>query len=564
MLKTKKLSSLDRVLRTVQIKTQRRTRRELLDWIAHHGIKLAMGGEIKPFSLAGHEYLREIYEEHVPHEVFEKAAQVGISTVMILKALWLADERVLKILYYFPDDGSVEEFGDDRLTPIIQQTPYLSERVEEAKESGGVYNKGLKHVGKSSIYLRGMVSRTKVKSVDGDYLVLDELDECNQKNREFAEDRIMHSSLQWISELSQPSVPDYGIDKNFQDSDQRFWLLRCPACGHWNNLEENFPKNFFRRRGADGWYRGCLKCEAPLEMCSGQWVAKFPGREIRGYHLSQLYTTIRPADCADPADKIMKKYLGLRKAYEKERYQISVIGFPFAGERQPISDQVLDACEEEYLPGIAAGRASGIGIDVGDILHLVVRGRAPGGITRILWAESTDSWTRLAEIIKMFGAPTFVIDAMPYKSSAKELVRAFPGRGYLQYFKSSEKITTEGEDEKEVPVIQVDRTESLDNTCGEFRDRRVRIPSLKILSGDDLARIENFRRQLKNLIKNLEEKSSGQTVAIYKSGLENHFGMAANSARIAEENSEYLSWRPESFQTATTRIPKGELDKVCG
>ena len=519
---------------TIRIKTQKRTRMELLDWIAHHKIMIQAGLKVRPFSLEGHEYLREIYSEHAPEEVYEKAAQVGISVYHVLKALWLCDQYELKVLYYFPTDDAVEEFGTDRLDPIINNTLYLSERVSEARETGGAYNRGLKQIGKSKVFMRGMMTKGKVKTVDGDYLVLDELDEANQENKDFAFDRILHSSLQWSSELSQPTLPDFGIDQSFGESDQRYWMLKCPACGEYNCLEENFPKNFMRRKDG-GWYRGCLKCSSPLDMSLGEWVERYPGRDKRGYHLSQLYTTIRPEHVRDPADAIMKKYFKARKPSQKKNFQISIVGFPYGGENQPITDGVLDNCEAEYVMGPGAGMATGMGIDVGDILHIVVRGINPITLRpRILWAESTDDWDRLGQLMRIFCPQVGVIDAMPYKASAKRFALAFKGQVYIQYFKGREQVTSEGEEEKEVQVIQVERTETLDDTCSEFVDCEIEIPAMRLHEGKQLQAIQDFRSHLKRLVSETVERPDGRKERVYKGNVPNHFGMAANSARIAE------------------------------
>ncbi|MBA7645175.1 hypothetical protein ES703_52928 [subsurface metagenome] len=541
-MKARKKSSIDRVLSSIQIQTQRRTKRELLDWIAYHKIHIQAGTRVIPFSLDDHEYLREIYEDQHPHQVFRKAAQMCISVKHVLEALWMCDQFSLKVLYYFPTDGDVEKFGDDRLTPIIKHTPYLDSRVQEAKEEGGVYNKGLKHIGSSSIYMRGMVTRRAVKTVDADFLILDELDECDQRNLEYAYDRVMHSPLQWKRELSQPSLTGFGIDRSFEESDQKFWMLKCPACGEYNCLEENFPQNFMRvsskitERTGQKYYRGCLKCAAPLDMSAGEWVAEYPGRDKRGYQVSQCYTQICPQGVADPADQIMREYHSARKPRQKERFQNSRRGYSYGGERQPITNKVLDACEAEYRMGPDAGLPTGIGIDVGDTKHIFVRGHNP--ITdkpRILWIESFDEWTRAAEIIRMFGEPPFVVDALPYKDSATTLVRIFPNKGYIQYFKEHEVLKEEGEGKKKVDVIHVDRTESLDITTGEFVECGIEIPSMRLHDGPQLIAITEFRKHMKNLVSDIIERPNGAKVRIFKTNVDNHYGMAANSARIAEE-----------------------------
>ncbi|MDE2698260.1 MAG: phage terminase large subunit family protein, partial [Gemmatimonadota bacterium] len=158
-----------------------------------------------PWSLSRHEYLSEIYTALAtdPYIAIRKAVQVGISTAVILNTLWRCDEYGHKCLYYLPTDEEAEDFSDDRVgADIISESDYLSDRVGDRSPRGnrGRDNTGLRHIGRGSHYVRGMFTKKRVKSIDGDLVVTDELDECNQENREFALDRISHSSLQHVRE----------------------------------------------------------------------------------------------------------------------------------------------------------------------------------------------------------------------------------------------------------------------------------------------------------------------------------------------------------------------------
>ena len=67
------------------------------------------------FSFEGHKYLENTYVDAHYNEVFMKAAQVGISTRMALKTFWLGDMMPSTALYYFPTDGDVEDFSNERI-----------------------------------------------------------------------------------------------------------------------------------------------------------------------------------------------------------------------------------------------------------------------------------------------------------------------------------------------------------------------------------------------------------------------------------------------------------------
>jgi hypothetical protein len=504
---------------------EQRFRREfrdtpLIEWTLRH---IYIKG--KPFSFEGHKYLEELYRDVHPHEVIMKAAQMCMSTRMSCKTFWIGDIRPqTKSLYYFPTDTDVSDFSNDRAKKIIMESPYLSGKVK------GVDNVGLKQIGKSTIYFRGMFTKRAVKSVDGDYVVLDELDEASPENIEFAYDRVMHSDLQWISELSQPSIPGYGISAVFEQSDQRYFLLKCPACGHWNNPVETFPGCMIKPL-YDPAYLGCENCESELDTQFGEWVAKYPGRtEMRGYQVSQLYSSIIPQGYVSQIDKIYQHWQRAKRKTQKKRIMISIVGVPFAGDEQPITD-------ESIKPALGTHRMlskqtwSYMGVDVGDTLHAAVGHLVGGGKLCVHWLEEFTDWQKLDALMVNHGVGLCVIDAMPYKNSAKEFARRFPNLVYIQYFKGDTlKEGIEGEGELAVPKVTTDRTESLDDTVDMLKQGDIILPDRS-----EYEVVETCISHLKMLIKDLKEDSSGNKKYVYKGGVENHFGMALNSMRIAAE-----------------------------
>jgi hypothetical protein len=125
---------------------------------------------------------------------------------------------------------------------------------------------------------------------------------------------------------------------------------------------------------------------------------------------------------------------------------------------------------------------------------------------------------------------------MPYKTESKRVVRALQsGIGFIQYFKSNYKETTEGEDEKEVRVIQVDRDESLDETTSLFGTNPPQAVLFKPRNVEEEKTLDEVKRHLKKLVKEEIMGADGQKRIIYKKNTENHFGMAINSARLALE-----------------------------
>ena len=245
----------------------------------------------RPFSFDGHEYLRAIYDDTSQHVVLSKAAQIGGSTWALLKSVH-ACAMGLSVGYFFPTKTDVLEFSKSRVAPLLAENPSLSKLMSETDTAG------LKKIGDSYLYLRGMQSTVGMKSIPVDMIVFDELDEATPEAKTLARERLGHSDYKRIIELSNPSLPTYGIDEAYQKSDQRHWTLKCPACGHWTALEKEFPKKLgedvriiLARDGGNGFYRACPKCEAELDLAAGEWIADFPGRPIHGYRISQLFSS---------------------------------------------------------------------------------------------------------------------------------------------------------------------------------------------------------------------------------------------------------------------------------
>lgn len=504
------------------------------EWVDSVGI-LIRG---KPYNTVGHEYLKQIINDDHPDQTFQKAAQVGISTVVVLKGLYVAEHLGRKTVYYFQDDGAVSDFSNDRATPIIEASPYLSTRVRSTN------NVGLKQVGPGSIYFRGLYSKGKAKSVDADMICLDELDEAKEEHVEFALDRLLHSDLQWVHALSQPSFPGFGIDLRFALTDQQYWMIKCPKCGEHNCLELDFPANFIpisknqSRSWPDGatHFRGCRKCQARLDMAVGEWVPKYPSRARRGYHLSHLYSQITVVNSPNFATKVMREYEEARRFQTRmARFTISEIGFPYSGGNARVTDELLDSIEGDYGFSLQEVGAF-MGVDQGDVLTIAVA-ILSGGILRFVHFEETSDWGRLDLLMERFSVSKCIIDAQPNKHSAKSFVARYPKRASIQYFTGKELVldTELHEGKILVDCVKVPRTDSLDSFIDKMEGGFVNLPNKNQSSGINLKSLEDVRRHLKSLISRLEQSSDGSLKRVYLRGesVENHYGMAMNSASIA-------------------------------
>jgi hypothetical protein len=495
-----------------------------IDWVLNHDIFLKK----RKFSFTGFEELKDIYLDMHPRKVIRKGVQIGLTTWAVLYKLWKMKIARLKGIYYAPSKDFFKKFTPDRVDTILKYFPEISLSIN------GIY---LKECGGGSIYFCGLNTRTDVASVDADTLIFDEFDISNQELATEAKDRLMRSSCPELHMLSKPTVPGYGIDLEFKKSDQHFRLMKCPKCNHWNDVIEHFPKNLFPKRGKGG-YLGCIKCKAKLDPKKAKWVAKQPkNKEIRGYHLSQLYWTWIPPDYKDAGDKAFQMLNSVDDSVDKKRVYQSVAGLPFAGAMEPITDQVLNNVHGAHDMIPFAGH-SYLGFDQGDNIHIVI-GHTEGELLVVHWIETTRKFSRVHELMSLHNVWCAVGDALPNKHSSKDWAFEFKGYAYIQYFLKEESGTIkrgeeykdeEGDEEKKVLTVSVNRTESLDTTVEGFQKAKIILPR-RYCSPE----MEVYREHLKNLQKEETINKKGQKKVQYKFGVPNHYGMATNSMRIASK-----------------------------
>jgi hypothetical protein len=497
-------------------------------------------------------FMREIvetYDSH-PHLTIEKGAQTGFSTLAIAHSLYMVDIKEKNIIYYLPTDKMAKMFGPTRFDPYIDRSTYLKERLQ------GTDQAGLKQIGTHFLYVLGLFGKAGAISIPADEIKFDEVALINPENMELAQDRISApGSLGWQKYFSVALFPEDGIDELFERSDKRKWLVKCAGCRYEAPIEEDFPENMAKT--ADGMKLVCPKCGKVLDVGTGQWVPEQPDRiDRRGYRVPQLI--IPDANL----NLIWSRWETARdKPSKRARFRRSVLSLPDSGNMQPVSPEVLRRLEAAsgYYFADYSEETTGIGIDMGDKAHVaVVAPYKDGGIRPLaFWEVEVEDLDELVARIEIeYNAGGLVIDAMPYKTESKKIVRNLKkATGYIQYFKGTElKEGTEGEDDRMVRKVTVERDESLDETTDLFAVE----PPLALLPKPRTIQEEEIIKMVKShLLKLVKEEivgEGGEKQIRYKKNVDNHFGMALNSARIALELTKYqVTLTPGNILTAAKR-----------
>lgn len=506
-------------------------------------------------------YARGFYADNATTYVFRKGSQVACTSWALAKVLHGADELGMRWIYFLPTDSEMDDFVKDRVQGVIDASDYLKKRI------GTTDNSGLKKLGNNGglLYMRGLWTKRRAKSVPADGLVFDEVDEIQPENIAFGEGRVLASQWQTKIYLSVPSFSDTGIDKLFKETDQRSYLIKCSTCGEWASLDDDFPRNFLSvpektkklfPRGAE-YYRGCRKCGTELKIVDGEWVPKYPGRARHGYHVSRLLQSNCPPDFPNAATFLMDKYkLAQGSQVRMSNWEIEYRGLPFDGEGARVTEELLDSLEHPDSGWLYSGTGFFLGCDQGDMLDIGVYCRI-GDKLKLIYCENTQEWDRLDMLMDRYNVAMAGVDGNPNRHNAKKFAAKYRKRAFIQDFTGDQlqDKTTMYEGRSQVRWVTAERTQSLDATVDFVESGRLVLPDKRRLTGKDLSMYERFRQHVRNLKSKLESPLTGAAPRrVYLRNAPNHQGMALNTARIAAFE---LGVRPPVTGTMPTFIRWG-------
>lgn len=439
-----------------------------------------------------------------PKQVVLKAAQIGLSTLEILKAFWVSKNKGLDIIYTLPSEDDRNEFVSGKVNRLIAQNPVLAEYV---KDKDSVEQK---RVGNNIIYYRGTWTKKAAIMVSSDLNIYDEVDASKQDVIEQYATRLQASSYRWEWYFSHPSAEGTGVDVFWQRSDQKHWFIHCGACGREQYL--SWPESIDPIRGI---YQ-CKQCKAEItnqQRRKGRWVKKYKDREFSGYWIPLLINTKFSA-------------LDILKYHEdktEEYFWNKVLGLPYVGGGNKLTKTNLfkNLINEDLWPDRTERLI--IGVDTGAKIHLVAGGEY--GLCH--YSEDSD-YAEVEKLLTNYPRAIAVIDQGGDITRPRELREKYPGRVFLCTYREAEGKTLQlikwgAKDES--GAVQADRNRVIQLVVDEFTEGR--IP----LQGDEEKWYDYFLHW-NNLTRVKEENERGTVRKIWKRAGADHWAHATVYWRI--------------------------------
>ena len=236
-----------------------------------------------------------------------KGTQLGFSTAGLVWMGYVIDQVPAPMMIVQPTVDTAKLYSQQRVTPMILDTPTLAGKVSEPRSRDAVNTTFVKEFDGGILRLTGANSGTGLRSMPARYVHRDEIDEYpddvdgqGDPLQIIAARTDTFALTKKIFDTSTPTIRNLSkIERRFLQGDQRYYHVPCPHCGHrqrlvWANLR--WPSG----RPEEAAY-ACESCGAMIEehqktamLAAGEWVASNPAAPawMRSYHLSSLYSPV--------------------------------------------------------------------------------------------------------------------------------------------------------------------------------------------------------------------------------------------------------------------------------
>ncbi len=425
-------------------------------WITNNKIKNEKGD---PIEFDSHPFLFDIYNDHSQYLTIMKAAQVGLSTLAILKNHNDAKQFKMDIIYTLPTDGDVRTFVGGKVNRIIANNACM---LTDVADKDSIEQK---QVGKSMIYFRGTWTKKAAIMVTADRLVHDEKDSSKLDVISDYQARLQHSKFKQIHTFSHPSLPETGVHTDWLQSDQKHWFIKCPSCSFWQFLSwdtENTKKmsvDFEREEFV------CKRCRATIPNYArrnGEWVARYKDRPWSGYWVPLL---IAPWISAK---ELIKRYKN--PSTTPEFFYTKILGLPYADASSKLLRQSFfqNLTGKSWTP-IADERVV-IGIDTGLRIDYVM-----GNIKGVFFHGDANDYNDLDDIMRRWPKAIAVIDQGGDLIGSRKFYEKWPGRVFLCSLagdRKTKELVKWGKSD-EYGAVTADRNRMIQLVVDEYRNKRI-------------------------------------------------------------------------------------------
>lgn len=428
----------------------------VMAWVQNNQLRTETGDVL---DFKKYRFMFDIYNDRSRLICCRKCAQIGFTTYEILKSAHECKNDGIDIVYVLPTADDVKRFSGGKTNKMIAQNPVLQSWT---KDKDSVEQK---QFGQHTIYYQGSWSPNAALSFTAKKLIVDEYDRCKQEIVEMYDSRLQSTANPKKAFFSNPSIPDFGIDKLYKQSDQKKWHI-THSCGKRFVMDENcvnYQEKIYQ----------CPHCKGEIldeERRMGEWIATGTG-EWSGYWIPLWIAPWMPAS------KIAEAKYGseTERAKSPEFFANFVAGMPYVGGGNKVSAQTIINCLSSTV-NTQEDRVI-IGVDTGLPIHYVLANKQGYFHYGMCSDPSTgkDPYLELEALLRQFPSSIMVADQGGDLIGIRNLQAKYPGRVFLVWYRrdaKNQEIINWGKEHEYGKVI-ADRNRLIQLFIDEMLSKRV-------------------------------------------------------------------------------------------
>jgi phage terminase large subunit GpA-like protein len=283
------------------------------EWADRHRVLGSRdSAEPGPYRTSRTPYLREVMDALSPSHparrvVFMKGAQVGATTVGTNWIGYVVHHAPGPMLAVQPTTELAKRFSDQRIDPLIEETPAIRERVAPARSRDSGNRQLSKEFPGGQLVMTGANSAVGLRSMSARFLFLDEIDaypgDVEGEGDPIALAEARARTFGWRRKTFLVSTPTIAglsrIEREYLASDQRRFFVPCPRCNAMQWLR--FERLVWQKGEPEGATYLCEACDHPIGeqhktamLAEGAWRATAASADPHtiGFHISALYSPV--------------------------------------------------------------------------------------------------------------------------------------------------------------------------------------------------------------------------------------------------------------------------------
>lgn len=293
----------------------------------------------KPFSLKGLPYMETIMNTQTERMLLMTGRQVAKSTTVASYGITeLASHPFWRSLYVAPRIDQVTQFNNDKLNPMIMNSPIMRKYFWDSKCTMQAGAKEL--LNGSMMYLRSCYHTADgIRGISANSVFIDEVQDIIIDNIPVIEECTNRKNPKRMMFCGTPKTFDNCIQKLWDQTTQHYWAIKCPHCNHWNvpiSIENIGPHHLI-----------CAKCGRDIDAEQGTYVAMHPDRKFVGYHISQAMINGVPAT-GIPWERLYEKLVN--PMYSEAKFYNECLGFSYDNGAKLLVESDIRKCCDASTP----------------------------------------------------------------------------------------------------------------------------------------------------------------------------------------------------------------------